>query len=258
MYSSSSETDDQRKIFANNLTQLMKSRGINQSQLSADLNIAGTTISSWVQGKRYPRVDKIKLLADYFNVKKSDLTEDNNSIDKMYDLEELLKDPNRLLAAVEDIQQSYNATLPPGSVNRITTAKHKIPVYGSISAGIPLEAIENLAETSVPDHITEKHKRENLFGLLVRGDSMNKIVPDGLYAILCKTESVDSGDVAAVIVNGYDATLKRVLPLDRGVLLEPASYNSEHKPQMYLDEEAKEIKVIGKLVGIVSPPDFKF
>ncbi|WP_084813080.1 XRE family transcriptional regulator [Exiguobacterium sp. SH31] len=206
---------------------------LTQEQLAEKLGVSKGSISSWEKGRTAPRMDKVSQMAEIFNVPWSYFVSESE-------------------------ETSLSTPLPPDAITRITASNYKIPVYGSISAGIPLEAIENLTETSVPDHVILKHGEDKLFGLLVRGDSMNKIVHDGHYAILCKTDRVESGEVAAVIVNGYDATLKRVMLLDRGVLLEPSSYNPEHTPKMYLDQEAKDIKVIGKLVAVMSPPDFKF
>lgn len=228
-------SEDLKATFAENLNFYLNKKRLRTSDLAKELNIPYMTIANWVNAKTYPRPDKIQLMADFFGIPRSHLTEKR-----------------------ESEAENEHSSLPPDAITRITASNYKIPVYGSISAGIPLEAIENLTETSVPDHVILKHGEDKLFGLLVRGDSMNKIVHDGHYAILCKTDRVESGEVAAVIVNGYDATLKRVILLDRGVLLEPSSYNPEHTPKMYLDEEAKDIKVIGKLVAVMSPPDFKF
>ncbi|MCM3280787.1 XRE family transcriptional regulator [Exiguobacterium sp. MER 193] len=227
---------------------LRKSQKMSQGDLAKKLDVGTTAVSAWENNKNRPLIDKIILLAEIFNVPVSYFIPDvSYSITDRSDIS--LKENGSLYGL---------GKLPPDAITRITASNYKIPVYGSISAGIPLEAIENLTETSVPEHVILKHGEDKLFGLLVRGDSMNKIVHDGHYAILCKTDRVESGEVAAVIVNGYDATLKRVILLDRGVLLEPSSYNPEHTPKMYLDEEAKDIKVIGKLVAVMSPPDFKF
>ncbi|WP_215113401.1 XRE family transcriptional regulator [Exiguobacterium sp. s63] len=231
-------SENLKAIFADNLKFYLSKKRLRTSDLAKELNIPYMTIANWVNAKTYPRPDKIQLMADFFGIPRSYLTEKREAI-------------------IREDESEYS-TLPPEAITRITASNYKIPVYGSISAGIPLEAIENLTETSVPDHVILKYGEENLFGLLVRGDSMNKIVHDGHYAILCKTDQVDSGEVAAVIVNGYDATLKRIILLDRGILLEPSSFNPDHAPKMYLDQEAKDIKVIGRLVAVMSPPDFKF
>lgn len=71
-----SDAEYLKKIFTNNLIYYMGQKGINASELSKDLDIKYSTVRDWCNAKNYPRVDKIQLLANYFNINKSDLTED--------------------------------------------------------------------------------------------------------------------------------------------------------------------------------------
>ncbi|MGX7025830.1 helix-turn-helix domain-containing protein [Vagococcus hydrophili] len=68
-----------KKIMAENIKKLMDSRGIDRKKLSDDLDISYTTVSDWINGKTYPRIDKIETMAEYFNVTKSQLVESANS-----------------------------------------------------------------------------------------------------------------------------------------------------------------------------------
>lgn len=80
-----------KEIMAENIQKLMKSRGIDRRKLSDDLNISYTTVSDWVNGKTYPRIDKIEIMADYFNVTKSQLVESASSqINESKDLDKML------------------------------------------------------------------------------------------------------------------------------------------------------------------------
>lgn len=67
------------KLFARNLTYFMNLNGKTQSDISKDLGISKATVSSWVNGTRVPRMDKVDLLCDYFNIKRSDLMEDKTN-----------------------------------------------------------------------------------------------------------------------------------------------------------------------------------
>lgn len=71
-----------KEIMAKNIQKLMHTNGIDRKKLADDLNISYTTISDWVNGKTYPRIDKIELLANYFKVTKSQLVESGNSLSK--------------------------------------------------------------------------------------------------------------------------------------------------------------------------------
>lgn len=65
-----------REVFAKNLKRYMDKKDKTQKELAEILGVSATTINDWVKAKKYPRIDKIELLADYFGILKSDLIED--------------------------------------------------------------------------------------------------------------------------------------------------------------------------------------
>ena len=70
---------DNKEIFSINLKRLMDQKGISRQDLSKVLGVSYFTISDWVKGKKYPRMDKVEMLADYFGVLKSDLIEEKEN-----------------------------------------------------------------------------------------------------------------------------------------------------------------------------------
>lgn len=64
---------------AKNLTYYLSICGKEQKEVAEDIGVAASTFNEWVKGKKYPRIDKIELLANYFNIKKSDLIEDKTT-----------------------------------------------------------------------------------------------------------------------------------------------------------------------------------
>ena len=66
---------ENKEIFANNLSFYMNQKGIDRNTLCADLDLKYTTVRDWLKGITYPRIGKIELLANYFNINKSDLIE---------------------------------------------------------------------------------------------------------------------------------------------------------------------------------------
>lgn len=66
---------DNKDIFASNLKRLMELKGRTRTDISKALNISYFTVTDWVNGKKYPRMDKVEMLANYFGVQKSDLIE---------------------------------------------------------------------------------------------------------------------------------------------------------------------------------------
>lgn len=93
----------------------------------------------------------------------------------------------------------------------------KIPVLGSVIAGIPIEAIEDIIDwEEIPE---EMSKRGECFALMIKGDSMTPSIQEGDVVIVRKQSDVDSGDIAIVLVNGFEATCKQVMKSSDGITL---------------------------------------
>lgn len=73
--------EEYKKIFAKNLKRYMEINGKNQMDLMNDLHLSSSTVSNWCTGLKLPRMDKVQLLADYFNINKSDLIENKSETD---------------------------------------------------------------------------------------------------------------------------------------------------------------------------------
>lgn len=69
---------DNKNIFSENLKKYMEENNKTRKEVSDDLGISYYTFSDWINGKKYPRMDKIEMLADYFNISKSDLIENDD------------------------------------------------------------------------------------------------------------------------------------------------------------------------------------
>lgn len=122
------------------------------------------------------------------------------------------------------------------------------PVYGQISAGQPNwaeECIEGRLPID-PDLMGIVNPEEHFF-LRVNGESMNNVVKNGAFALIHKQDMVKDGEIAVVLVNGYDATLKRFTKKGDVVVLEPDSTDSSFKTQIY--DKTTSIKILGKYVG---------
>ena len=134
-----------------------------------------------------------------------------------------------------------------------------VPLYGSIAAGTPIEMMEVDDTFPIPTKMHERHPKA--FLLKVEGRSMDRILPDGCYALIDPCETVEkSGDPYAVCVNGYDATIKRVRKLNNGFELVPDSTDPTYSVQTYNYNEpgTETITIIGRVVYYVLPFDWSF
>lgn len=121
-----------KEIFAKNLRYYMELNNKDRNDVCRDLEIPYTTFAEWYNGNIYPRIDKIQLLANYFDIKKSDLVEDKTTNNK----------DKRTESAV-------------------------VFVYGNIPAGIPMEMIEDIIDTEeIPVDMLKGGKE--YFGLKIK------------------------------------------------------------------------------------------
>lgn len=123
-----------------------------------------------------------------------------------------------------------------------------IKVLGRVAAGIPIEAIEDIVDT---EEISEDlAKTGDFFGLIIHGDSMEPRMFEGDVVIVRQQDDAESGDIVIAMVNGNDATCKRLLKYESGIGL--ISLNQKYEPMMFTNEDIMEkpVKIIGKVVEL--------
>ena len=140
---------------------------------------------------------------------------------------------------IEDLQFD-NANIVDVPSNTV-----KIPVLGIIKAGTPIEAQQDIIDyVEIPKDWTRGGKE--YYGLKISGDSMYPKYDNDDIVIFLKTNEVISGKDCAVMVNGFDATFKKVLFQNDSIILQP--YNSNYQVQMFNKEQIEQLPV--KIIGI--------
>ena len=86
-----------KTIFAKNLTFYVERSGRTQKELAEIVGVATSTFNDWMKGKKYPRIDKIEMLANYFGILKSDLIEDKGEKKASSDERQLTEGEKMLL-----------------------------------------------------------------------------------------------------------------------------------------------------------------
>lgn len=185
--------------------------GMKQSALAAELNVGQNTISNWETGKTEPDQKSLKMMAEIFKT----------SIDEL-------------------LGQTSNL----GRDGYI-----RIPVLGRVAAGIPIDAIEEIIDWEDISADMAAGGAE-YFGLQIKGDSMEPKISDGDIVIVRKQPDVDSGEIAVVLVNGDDATVKRVKKSVAGITL--ISNNPAYDPMFYSNEDIEKLPVaiLGRVVEL--------
>lgn len=194
----------------NKIRELRKIANLSQIELAEHVNVHQTAISQWETGKTFPDMSTAQLLADTFGV----------SIDS--------------LLGRESADNQANAV--------------RIIVYGSIPAGIKLEAIEDIIGwEEIPKELTKGGKE--YIGLKVKGNSMYPKYLDGDTVIVRLQPDCESGQDCVVYVNGFDATLKKVVKKKDGLMLQPI--NPEYDPEFYdYNSEHEHVTILGTVIEL--------
>ncbi|MGN8780563.1 LexA family protein [Acidaminococcus fermentans] len=202
--------------FAEKLKELRQQKGMTQSELAKLLKMQRSTLGMYETGKREPNFETLNMFANFFNVDMNTLMDMNNT-------------------------SNQNPSSPVRSI--------KIPVLGTVVAGIPLDAVENIIgweEISPAMAATGEH-----FALRIKGTSMEPRICEGDIVVVRKQEDIESGDTAIVLINGGEATVKKVKKTEEGIML-IANNMAVYSPHFYSNKDIEElpVRIIGKVVEL--------
>lgn len=192
---------------------LLKEKGLKQKYLFEQIGKSPVLFNDWKNGKSKPTDEVLKNIADVLDTT-----------------------PEYLLGKTDRKEK--------------TPRKRgvKIPVFGNVAAGIPIEAIEDIEDY---EEITEEMARDGeYFALRIKGDSMMPRIIEGDVIIVRKQPAVESGDLAVVLVNGSDATCKKVVIGKNELSL--ISFNPVYEPMTFTKKEVRDLPVfiLGKVVEL--------
>ncbi|MDS1000225.1 S24 family peptidase [Staphylococcus capitis] len=162
------------------------------------------------------------------------------------DIENMKRDKIVKLAKALRVSPSYIMGIEEEQPQIETLPVKKIPVVSKISAGLPIYSEENLIDY-IYFATNKLNSDKEEFGLKVSGDSMDKIFQDGDIVVVEKDSVVENGQLGVVMINGYNATVKRIRYNGDQIILIPESNNTNHYPQVYGKND--EVKIIGRVVA---------
>ena len=208
--------------FATRLKQAMDLRGIKASELSEKAKIPKSAISQYLSGLYEAKQKSIFKLANVLDVSEGWLMGLDVPMERISD----------------DLKKI-------GAIPLSEIATTKIPVLGTVKAGYNYLARENII-----DYIAFKvdgTDKENYYALNIVGDSMEPLFDNGDTVIVHKQDDFENGDNCVVLINGEEATVKKVYKGNTG--LELKAVNPYYPPRIFTKEEIKDLPV--KVIGVV-------
>lgn len=219
--------------FSARLKKAMSDKQMKQVDLCNKTGIDKALISNYLSGKYKAKQDKLHKLAIALDVSEGWLMGYDVDMDREW-FEE--KEPSEI--SIDNAR--YIET---------TTKTIKIPVLGKVPAGVPIEAIQDiLGYEEIPASMLKSGN--NYFALKIDDDSMYPDYKTGDIIIIKQQNDCNSGDDCIVMVNGDDATFKRVIKQEKSIILKPL--NNNYEPYYFNEYEilTKPVKIIGIAIEV--------
>ena len=206
--------------FADRLRELRIRKNMTQGELSKATGLTQSAIAMYETGKREPKIEVMELLADYFNVDMNYIT---GKTDK-------------------------TTMLSASAIDAIDVIR--IPLLGCVVAGDPQEAIQEAEEFLYIPAMGNK-RSEDYFALRVNGESMEPSLMDGDIAIIHIQPDVDSGQIAVVLIDNQDSTVKRIFKSQDGITLVAAN-PAVFSPRFFTNDDCltMPVRILGRVISI--------
>jgi len=203
-------------VLTNQLKELRVLKRVSQQDVANSLCVSRQVYNNYELGKREPDYATIMKLSNYFGVTIDYLLGKTDASNKSKQLSESLNNAIR------------------------------IPVLGRIPAGLPVEAIEDVLDFEEVPADWGRGGRE-YFALLIKGNSMWPKYLEKDIVLFQKADDCDSGNECAVIVNGDEATFKKVIKQSNGIVLQPLN-TTDFMPVFYSNDEVESLPV--QVIGV--------
>lgn len=216
------------QLILNRLIEVINKSGLSYGEIAKRTGIPKSSIHRYATGqtKKIP-IDAVRLIADVTGVSTSyimgreDEKTNNNTID------------DKINSAFNILDNKY---------------LRQIPVYESVSAGFGAYADNTILEY-MPLYIRCDYEAENTLCIKVVGDSMYPKIEDGDIIQVEKQESVDSGQIAVVLLDGDEGFVKKVIY--GADWIELHSFNPEYKTMKFIGPEVQRIRVVGLVKKVI-------
>ena len=267
---------------------LLKERNISQKDFAKAIHVSPQTITDWKKGKSHSFSGMSSVIASalhttpswlWFGMGEKDFTDEQKlDLEKQNELwiqKRMAELDDDLLDAKKDVINGFRTMMRRNGWTALDFADEKvkslaeylgvstdyllgvdtpprkgvrIPVYRAVAAGIPIEAIEDIVDYEEIE--PELAATGEFFGLRIKGQSMEPRICEGDVVIVRKQDDADTGDTAIVLVNGYEATCKKVKKDGHGIALIPN--NPSYEVKYYSAEEISSlpVRIIGKVVEL--------
>lgn len=208
-----------------NIKRLRKQRGLSQEELAKELDVSRAAVTQWETGWSKPRMGTIEKLAAFFGVSKA----------------EIIDGPS--------------AALPAGATPVYSSGEATVPLLtlGRVHAGSLTDEEEAAHRVEVPASVCARHPRA--FALVVEGNCMDRVIPEGSHVLVDPDREPSNGSVAVVETEAYQAVMRRWYRGSSTLML--AADSHEDQEDMVFSFDDGPVRVVGTVVWWQAPGEME-
>lgn len=222
-----------------NIIKLRELFDITQEQLAEIAGVSRGAVSQWEGGFSEPRMGSIQKIADHFHISKSNIIED----DGMDYIDPVTK------------RATGSPLVPKGAMPVYSSGEATVPLLtlGRVHAGALTDEEEVESRVEVPASVCERHPRA--FALVVEGNCMNRVIPEGAHVLVDPDKEPTNGSIAVVETEAYQAVMRRWYRGTSTLMLTADSYEDQDDIVFTMDDGP--VRVVGTVVWYQSPREME-
>lgn len=200
-----------------NIKTLRESADLTQEQLANQIGVTRSTVTQWESGWSKPRMGKVELLAKFFGVPVSAI-----------------------------VDESSGNNLPKGAIAPTASPMVYAPLLGKVHAGTAQEPDLIHELVALPEMVLESHPRA--YFLIVEGNCMSKIYPEGCLILVDPDITPSNGSIAVVSIDSEDYIIRRIFKGAHSMILSPDSWEDKWEDIIITDSDDHTVELAGTVV----------
>ena len=210
-----------------NIRRIRERHDMTQEEFGRIANVSSMAVSQWENDRAVPRMGAVQAIADYFKISKGEIIDD---------------DP-------------VPAAQPAGAIPVYSSGEATVPLLtlGRVHAGALTDEEEAAHRVEVPASVCSRHPRA--FALVVEGNCMNRVIPEGAHVLVDPDREPSNGSIAVVETEAYQAVMRRWYRGSSTLMLTADSYEEQEDLVFTMDDGP--VRVIGTVVWYQSPKEME-
>lgn len=203
---------------ADNIRHIRDAHDMTQEDFGKIAGVSAMAVSQWENGRAVPRMGAVQRIADYFEISKGDVIDD----------------------------EEHGRVLPSGAIFPKPSEAAYAPLLGRVHAGDAQEPDVLDERISLPKEVADAHPAG--YFLQVEGDCMSRVYPEGSFILIDPEREPSNGSIAVVSIDGADYVMRRLYRGATSVVLSPDSWEDGYEDIIVTASDGRTVEFCGTVV----------